>query len=123
VVALVTWWFSGDIAGVAISGGGLASTFVAEATRRAITDRRRPLLTDRARVVDATIRAIGHRSIAWLQLASALLVTAWVMSKTGETDAAVLTIIRFVLVVTSFVASVIAYRRSSPRRVDAGATT
>ncbi len=123
VVALATWWFSGDGAGVAISVGGLASTSVAEATRRAIIGRRRPLLTDRARTVDATIRTIGHRSLTRLQLASALLVTAWVVSKTGETDAAALTFIRFVVVATSFVAAVIAYLRSSPRRVDAGGAT
>ncbi|WP_028050555.1 hypothetical protein [Cellulomonas sp. URHD0024] len=110
---------------VAVSGRGLTSLWVAilgvpvalvaEATQRAIAGRRRPVLSDRARVVDTRIRAFASRSVAWLQLAFAVLVAAWVVSGIGEVDGALASWTQTVLVLGGLVGAVVLLHRGAPR--------
>jgi hypothetical protein len=98
---------------VAVVGLGVAG--IAEATRRAIADRRRPLLSETARTVDVAIRSFAARSVALLQLAAAVLVAGWVASKTPFGDAAPLQLLQFGVVTGCLVATIVLLHRAAPR--------
>ena len=102
-----------DAFAVAVAGLGIAG--VAEATRRAIADRRRPVLSEAARDVDATIRSFAFRSVALLQLAAAVLVAGWVVSKAPFDDAVALQLLQFVAVMGCLVATIVLLHRAAPR--------
>lgn len=115
VVASVAFAATGngfDALAVAVAGLGVAG--IAEATRRAIADRRRPVLSDAARAVDVNIRSFAARSVALLQLAAALLVTGWVTSK-AATDVAALELLQFVVVMGCLAATIVLLHRAAPR--------
>jgi len=99
----------GTVALVAAAIGGV-TVLVGQATRRAIRDRARPVLSDRAAHVDARMRAFAGESVAWLQLAAAVLTAAWVASQV-PTDAGVATI----AVLGGLVVVVVLLRRARPR--------
>lgn len=100
---------------LAVSVAGLGIAGIAEATRRAIADRRRPVLGEAARAVDVTIRSFGARSVALLQLAAAVLVAGWVASKTPFSDAVALQLSQFVIVMGCLVATIVLLHRAAPR--------
>ena len=102
-----------DAVAVALAGLGVAGT--AEATRRAIADRRRPVLSEAARAVDVTIRSFAARSVALLQLAAAVLVAGWVTSKTPFGDAVAMQLSQFVIVMGCLVATIVLLHRAAPR--------
>jgi len=64
--------------GAAVIGGG--TVLLGHATRRAIVGRARPVMSARAARVDAHMRAFAAESVAWLQLAAAVLTCSWVVS-------------------------------------------
>lgn len=101
-----------DALAVAVAGLGVAG--VAETTRRAIADRRRPVLSESARTVDVNIRSFASRSVALLQLAAALLVTGWVTSK-APTDVAALQLLQLVVVMGCLVGTIVLLHRAAPR--------
>lgn len=105
--------------GVAILGGVIA--LVAEATRHAVTNRRRPATSTRALHVDSRIRAFAGRSVSWLELAVATLTATWVLSLTpvpaalDEGARTGVEGVQVVLVLAGLVASVVLLRRATPR--------
>jgi len=64
--------------GAAVIGGG--TVLVGHETRRAIVGRARPVMSARAAHVDGQMRAFAGESVAWLQLAAAVLTCSWVLS-------------------------------------------
>jgi len=102
-----------DALAVAVAGLGVAG--IAEATHRAIANRRRLVLSEAARTVDVTIRSFAARSVALLQLAAAVLVTGWVASKAQFDDAVALQLLQFVIVMSCLVATIVLLHRAAPR--------
>jgi hypothetical protein len=100
---------------LAVAVGGLAVLAVAEATRAAIAGRRRPVLSDRAHVVDAAIRRYAAGSVAHLELAAAVLVASWTLSKVPGLEGSLLGVVRMLVVITALVATVVLLRRAAPR--------
>lgn len=100
---------------LAVAVGGLAVLGVAEATRAAIAGRRRPVLSDRARVVDATMRRYAAGSVAHLELAAAVLVTGWTLSKVPGGEGNLLGAVQTLGAITALVATVVLLRRAAPR--------
>jgi hypothetical protein len=111
--------------GIAVTGGGLAPLWVAasglalvllaEATRRAIAERRRPLLSDRAHRADLRMRSFATTSVAWLQLAAAVLIAGWVMSTAADTRSDLVEVVRGVAVTGCLVLTVVMLHRASTR--------
>lgn len=101
--------------GLAAAVAGLGVGGIAEATRRAIADRRRPLLSAAAQTVDVTIRSFASRSVALLQLAAAMLVAGWVVSKAPFDGAVALQVIQFVVVWGCLLVTIVLLRRAAPR--------
>lgn len=60
--------------------GGLVMVGMAEATRLATVRRRRPVLSDRARVVDARMRTFALGVLANLELGAAVLAAGWTIA-------------------------------------------
>jgi hypothetical protein len=107
---------SGDAGPAAIAAAGATLAVVAEATRRAVRSRQRPVMSDRARWVDNRMRWFAHRTVGLLQAAAAWLVLGWVVSKTGGTDRAWADVLRFVVVLGCLVAAIVHLHRGAPRR-------
>lgn len=108
----------GDALLVAALGLGMAA--VAEATRRAVHTRRRPVLSERAQVVDARIRSFADASVSWLQLAAAVLVASWVLSSADlPAPGPVLGGLLAVAVLGGLVVTVVLLRRARPRAAAA----
>lgn len=105
-----------DAAPLAIAAAGVAVAGVAEATRRAITSRPRPVMTDRARWVDDRMRWFAQRAVGNLQLAAAWLLAGWVVAKTGDADHTAVDVLQLVTVLGCLAATVVHLLRSSPRR-------
>lgn len=106
--------------GQAAAGGSLAAAVVAcgaillaEATRAAVRDRRRPVLSDRAHVVDDRLRAFASTSVAWLELAAGVLGASWVLAL--ATVPATVRPLQTVGVIAGLVASLVALHRAAPR--------
>ena len=91
---------------------GLLSAWVSEATHRAIETRRRPVLSDRAAMVDTALRRFAVVSSAHLQLASAWIVVGWTVAKTGIPG-----LLMAVPVWTGLILGVVHLRRSSPKHL------
>lgn len=102
-----------DSLAVAVAGLGVCG--IAEATRRAIADRRRPVLSEAARAIDVAIRSFAARSVGLLQLAAAVLVTGWVASKAAFNDAVALQVVQFVVVMGCLLATIVLLHRAAPR--------
>ncbi|MDR1823856.1 MAG: hypothetical protein LBR27_00715 [Bifidobacteriaceae bacterium] len=77
------------------AAAGLVVVGLAELTERAIADRRRPVLSPRAMAADARIRAFAGRTVAWLELAIAVLAASWAATAFEATvpDAAVVAMV------------------------------
>lgn len=93
---------------------GAVVTAVAEATRAQIVGRRRPVLSSRARDLDARIRAFAGRSVAWLQLAAAVLVAGGVLSA-APSGPDPLGALRGLGVVAAFIGAIVYTHRAAPR--------
>jgi hypothetical protein len=103
-----------DTATLLLVAGGALVTGLAEATRARIVGRRRPVLSFRARELDARIRAFAGRSVANLQLAAALLVLTGVVASVpvpGGLPAA----LRGLVWLAGFVAAWVYTHRAAPR--------
>ena len=111
-VALSLW--VRDTATVLLAVGGLLVTGLAEATRARIVGRRRPVLSFRARELDARIRAFAGRSVANLQLAAALLVVTGVVASV-PVPGPVPTTLRWLVWLVGFVLAWVYTHRAAPR--------
>jgi hypothetical protein len=98
-----------------ISIGGLVVALVAEATQSAISGRRRPVLSDRAQVVDLRMRSFASTSVARLQLAVAVLTATWTVSQVPGVDAGPLALVQALAVIAGFIITVVLLHRASPR--------
>jgi hypothetical protein len=105
-----------DAGPLAIAAAGVAVAGVAEATRRAITSRPRPVMTDRARWVDDRMRWFAQRAVGNLQLAAAWLLAGWVVSKAGDTEHTAVDVLQLLIVLGCLAAAVVHLLRASPRR-------
>lgn len=107
---------SGDAASPGIALLGLVLAALAEATRAAVTGRRRPASTPQVAHVDARIRRFAGDSVSWLQLAAATLTATWVVSVTTRPERSpVVEWAVTLVVVAGLVLSVVFLRRASPR--------
>jgi hypothetical protein len=100
---------------LAVALGGLVFTALAEATQAAIGGRRRPVLSDAARRVDARLRSFAGRSMALLQIAAAVIVAGWTLSKLPQPDQGILSVVRFIAVVGCLIGALVVLRRAAPR--------
>ncbi len=97
---------------LAVAVAGTVVVLVAELTRRAIDDRRRPALSEAAREVDARIRRYAARAVAHLELSAGALTLGWTVSKTfGDRGSVIGTL----LVLALLVVAVVALHRARPR--------
>jgi hypothetical protein len=103
-----------DTATLLLVAGGVLVAGLAEATRARIVGRRRPVLSFRARELDARIRAFAGRSVANLQLAAALLVLTGVVAS-APLPGGVPTVLRALAWVSGFVAAWVYTHRAAPR--------
>jgi len=94
---------------------GLVLAGLAEATRAAVANRRRPADSARALHVDGRIRAFAGRSVSWLQLAAATLVATWVVALTPVSETVVLDVFHVLIVLAGLVASIVFLRRAATR--------
>ena len=111
-VALSLW--VRDTATVLLAVAGLLVAGLAEATRARIVGRRRPVLSFRARELDARIRAFAGRSVANLQLAAALLVVTGVVVSV-PVPGPVPTAMRWLVWLAGFVLAWVYAHRAAPR--------
>lgn len=116
--AVALW--AGDALPLWFVAGGLLVTALAEVTRWRIVGRRRPVLSFRARELDARLRAFAGRSVAWLQLATSLLVAGGVIALVPSAGApgpvrGVLDASRLVVLLLAFVWAIVALHRAAPR--------
>ncbi len=110
----------GDALPLWFVAGGLLVTVLAEATRARIVGRRRPVLSFHARELDTRLRAFAGRSVAWLQLATSLLVAGGVVALVPSAGASgvargVLDAGRLVVLLLTFVWAIVALHRAAPR--------
>lgn len=100
---------------LAVAGGAVLG--VAELTRARIVGRRRPVLSDRARSLDARIRRFAGESVARLELAMAVLVAGGVLGSLPSPPAVPTWVgtVRAFGALGCFVAAVVLARRASPR--------
>jgi hypothetical protein len=103
------------LAALGVALGGLFLAAVAEATQAAISGRRRPVLSDRAREVDLRMRGFASTSVAWLQLAAAVLVAAWVLAKAPGFGGGPPEVIQTLAVLAGLIATIVLLRRAAPR--------
>ena len=103
------------LSALSIGLGGVLAMAVTELTKRAIRLRRRPVLSDSAREVDLNIRAFAARSTALLQLAAAVLVAAWSLSKAPTIDNDVVSVLHIVAAIGSLVVVIVLLKRAAPR--------
>ncbi len=101
---------------LAVALAGTVVAVVGEVTRRAIDERRRPVLSDAAGTVDLRIRGFASASVARLELAAGVLAAAWALSK-GVPDGpgTVPGVLVIVLLLLALVVVVVQLRRASPR--------
>jgi hypothetical protein len=100
---------------LSVALAGLVPAALSEATRAAIVGRRRPVLSDGARTVDTRIREFAGVSVARLQLASAVLVAAWVLAIIPGPHAAPLAAAQAVVVLGGALTAIVLLHRASPR--------
>lgn len=103
-----------DTATLLLVAGGALVTALAEATRARVVGRRRPVLSFRARELDARIRAFAGRSVANLQLAAALLVLTGVVAS-APAHGSVPSALRGLVWLAGFVAAWVYTHRAAPR--------
>ena len=99
---------------LAISVGAVVLTGVSEQTRSATRNRRRPLLSDEAKVVDMHIRSFATRSVALLQLSAALLAAVWAVSKLPDGDSLELAAVQAIFSFSFLAASLYTLRLARP---------
>lgn len=92
--------------------GGLVMVGIAEATRAAALRRRRPVLSDRARVVDARMRDFAVDTLANLELSAATLAAGWTLVKVPGRDDGVVGPLRVVVAVGALAIAVEYLRRA-----------
>lgn len=100
--------------GVALAGALLVG--LGEATRRAVADRRRPVVSERAQALDTGMRSFAARSVAHLQLAAASLTTGWTVATLPDPPGA-LVALQVVVVLAALVTTVVMLHRAAPRPV------
>jgi len=93
--------------------GGVIMVGLAEATRAATLRRRRPVLSERARVVDGRIRAFSLEALANLELSAAVLAGGWTLAHVpGWAVAGPAAVVRGGVTLAALVAAVILLRRA-----------
>ncbi|MBZ2199433.1 hypothetical protein [Occultella gossypii] len=102
--------------GLHLAAFGTALAIVAEATRYAVTARRRPVRSARAVEVDSRIRAFAGETVSWLQLTAATLVVAWLLAPPQVPDESPWNVLLRVLSVGGLIVSVVLLLRAAPRQ-------
>lgn len=102
----------GGFTPLAVAVSGSVVVLLAELSRRAIDDRRRPALSAAAREVDARIRRYAAGAVAHLELSAGALTLGWTVAKAfGDRGPAIGTL----LVLALLVVAVVALHRARPR--------
>lgn len=101
-----------EVTSVAVALAGAAVVLLAERTRRAIDDRRRPALSETAGVVDARIRRYAAGAVAHLELSAGALTLGWALAKVPGDGLAFL---RIMAILVLLVVAVVALHRARPR--------
>lgn len=95
--------------------GGSVVVGMAEAARRAIADRRRPVLSPAAAQVDARVRAYASGAVARLELAAGALTAAWALSSGGPIWSTVFSRLAPCLAVGLFALALVQLHLARPR--------
>jgi hypothetical protein len=114
VLAAATWVWRGQPAPAGLVAGGVLVAGLAELTRARIVGRRRPVLSDRARALDTRMRAFAGESVAWLELAAAVLAAALTLAATPFDTGAPSTV-RALGALAGLVAAIVFLRKAAPR--------
>ena len=99
----------------AIALGGVVFGGVKSFTQRAITSRRRPVMSDAAHRVDGRLRIIARRSVDLTNVATSVLTLGWTLSKLPQSRSPVVEIGRFFAVTGCLVVVIVTMRRCAPR--------
>lgn len=97
-----------------VAVAGVAVVAIAEATLRAVRDRRRPVLSARGQLVDERLRAFAGRAVSHLEGAAGVLGLGWVVSALPSPHL-VVGVVQVVVALAALVAAVVLMRRASPR--------
>lgn len=111
-VVLAAWL--GDSGAMYFAGAGVVALAIGELTRARIVGRRRPVLSERARALDARIRQFAGESVAWLELSAAVLAAGGVVGSLPTTPTWVDTV-RGLGAFAALLAAAVLARRASPR--------
>lgn len=103
-----------DWGGAFAAACGAVVVAVAEATRTAVAHRRRPVLSDRAGVLDGRLRGFAAASVTRLELSVAALVAVWAFGSLPDDDAA-WTVVAAAGWLTGLVVAVVQLRHAAPR--------
>lgn len=104
-----------DVMALAIALIVAVPVVVAERVHVAIVTRPRPVMTDRALLLDMRLRSFAASSVSYLELAAAALMLGWTLSKIQGVPA-VVTVGQFVVVVACLIVAVVSLRRAAPRQ-------
>ena len=88
---------------------------VAEWVRVAIITRARPVMTDRARLLDDRLRSFAASSVSYLEVATAALMLGWTLSTITDLPT-VLAAAQIVAVVGCLIVAIVCLRRGAPRQ-------
>lgn len=108
----VTLVVAHDASALAVATVAALLVGIAEATRAAVTGRRRPLLSEAAAEVDLKIRDHAWRALAHLELSAACLAVGWL---TAKLPGAGLFWLQVPVVLLSLAAAVVELHRARPR--------
>lgn len=106
---------SGQWAVLLVAACGAVVVALAELTQRSIEGRRRPVSSEVARRVDARLRAFASTTVAWLELAAAVLGLSWVLATLPDATSGLVAVLQALVTVTGLVATLVLMHRAAPR--------
>ncbi len=115
VLGVLVLAIGGAPAPLAAAVVGLVVALMGEATRSAVTARRRPLLSQRAHRVDDRIREFATGSVSRLQLAAAILTVGWTLALVPPIENGLLMAVRLVALLAALVSALVFLHGAAPR--------
>lgn len=106
---------TGQWAALLLALCGAVVVALAELTQRSIEGRRRPVSSEAARRVDARLRAFASTTVAWLELAAAVLGLSWVLATLPDATSAPVAILQVLVTLAGLVATLVLMRCAAPR--------
>ena len=106
---------TGAVLALGAAVGGAVVVGMAEAARRAIADRRRPVLSPTAVEVDTRIRGYASEAVARLELAAGALTAGWVVGSALPPELARIPGLVEVLTLGLLIAALVELHRARPR--------